>query len=71
MEYNELLTNYEYKITKKGLLREFPFIVDVLDTDEHDFQKYKSVIFITLVIDPYILANMFGAKVWGKTLVAS
>ena len=60
----ELNDNYEYKITKKGLLREFPFIVDVLDTNEEDFTKYESVVFVTLVIDPYVLANMFGVKVW-------
>ena len=64
MTYEELLDNYEYKITKKGLLREFPFIVDVLDTNEEDFTKYESVVFVTLVIDPYVLANMFGVKVW-------
>lgn len=63
MTYEELLNNYEYKITKKGLLKEFPFIVDVLD-DEDDFPKYNSVVFVTLVIDPYVLANMFGVKVW-------
>jgi len=64
MTYEELLNNYEYKITKKGLMKEYPFIVDVLD-DEEDFTKYESVAFVTLVIDPFILANMFGVKVWG------
>jgi hypothetical protein len=65
MTYEELLNNYEYKITKKGMMREYPFIIDVLDTNEEDFPKYKSVVFVTLVIDPYVLANMFGVKVWG------
>lgn len=64
MTYEELLNNYEYKITKKGLMKEYPFIVDVLD-DEDDFLRYESVVFVTLVIDPFILANMFGVKVWG------
>ena len=64
MTYEELLNNYEYKITKKGLMREYPFIKDILD-NEDDFPKYNSVVFVTLVIDPYILANMFGVKVWG------
>ena len=64
MTYEELLDNYEYKITKKGMMREYPFIIDVLD-DEQDFPKYQSVVFVTLVINPYILANMFGVKVWG------
>ena len=65
MTYEELLNNYEYKITKKGMMREYPFIIDVLDTNEEDFTKYESVVFVTLVIDPFILANMFGVKVWG------
>ena len=65
MTYEELLNNYEYKITKKGMMREYPFIIDVLDTNEQDFPKYESVVFVTLVIDPYVLANMFGVKVWG------
>jgi hypothetical protein len=65
MTYDELLNNYEYKITKKGMMREYPFIIDVLDTNEEDFTKYESVVFVTLVIDPFILANMFGVKVWG------
>ena len=64
MTYEELLNNYEYKITKKGMMREYPFIIDVLD-DEQDFPKYESAVFVTLVIDPYVLANMFGVKVWG------
>jgi len=65
MTYEELLNNYEYKITKKGMMREYPFIIDVLDTNEEDFTKYESVVFVTIVINPYILANMFGVKVWG------
>jgi len=70
MTYEELLNNYEYKITKKGMMREYPFIIDVLDFNEEDFTKYESVVFVTLVIDPFILANMFGVKVWGGVIRA-
>ena len=65
MTYEELLNNYQYKITKKGLMREFPFIKDVLDTTKEDFENYRTTLFITIVIDPYVVALMYNTEVWG------
>jgi hypothetical protein len=62
MTEQELNDNYEYKVTKRALLREFPFIKDVFFKDPNDIERYSSMIFMDLVIDPYVLGHMFGAK---------
>jgi hypothetical protein len=62
MTEEEIQNNYTYKIVRKVLIREFPWIKDVqlyvpgLDT-------YKYVLFLDLYIDPYELGNERGYKV--------
>jgi len=46
----QFLDNYEYKVIKRLLKREFPFIIDVVPTE--NFEDYNSVHFIYVVIDP-------------------
>jgi hypothetical protein len=46
----EFLDNYEYKVTKRLLKKEFPFIIDVVPTE--NFEDYNSVHFVYVVIDP-------------------
>jgi len=56
MTAEEIENNYTYKIVRKVLMREFPWIKDVqLDTDGLD--KYKYVLFLDLFIDPYELGE--------------
>jgi len=60
MTKEELYDNYEFKVTAKALKREFPFIYNVYIKDEAEIDKYRSMIFITVDIDPYLLSQLYG-----------
>ena len=70
MTREELENNYEYKVTKRALLREFPFVKDVLVKDDEDITKWKSSIYIDLIIDPFAFAHQYGFRVWGPIINA-
>ena len=55
MTYEELIDNYEYKIAKKLLLREYLWIKDVV-IREDEINKYN-LIFLDITIDPYELGR--------------
>lgn len=63
MTQQELEDNYEYKVTKKALLREFPFITKVFIKHPDEVDKYSTMIFFDVEINPYVLAHMFGLTV--------
>ncbi len=70
MTQQEIENNFTYKIVRKVLMREYPWIKDVkLDTE--GLEKYPSVIFIELFINPYELANEHGWEVprWIETAI--
>jgi hypothetical protein len=50
----EVEDSYEFKLMKKILKREFPWIVDVLVPDDEEVNKY-GLIFLPIVIDPFLL----------------
>jgi hypothetical protein len=64
MTKEELENNYEYKVTKKALMKKFPFIKNVYVKDDEDINKWKYSIYLELVIDPYILGQTYGIPVW-------
>ena len=55
MTYEQLIDNYEYKIAKKMLLREYSWIKDVV-IREDEINKYN-LIFLDITIDPYELGR--------------
>jgi len=55
---NELMDNYEYKVTKRVLMNEFPWIKGVTVNDG-DLQTYN-LIFLNLIIDPTIIKKQYG-----------
>lgn len=57
MRLKEFLDNYEYKVTKRLLKKEFPFITDVLPSD--NFEDYKTLSFVFIVIDLQKLIDMY------------
>ena len=69
MTREQLENNYQYKVSKKALMREFPFIKDVVVTDE-DLNKWKSTIYMDLIIDPFALAHQYGFRLWGPIINA-
>jgi len=62
MTYEELIDNYEFKVSKKMLMREYPWIKDVQYKSPEHLNKYN-LIFIDLIIDPYELAEEYGWNV--------
>ena len=63
MTKEELYDNYEFKITKRTLMREFPFIKDVYAEDEEAINRYEHYIWLSVDIDPYQMGQMYGLKV--------
>jgi hypothetical protein len=69
MTAQELNDNYEYKITKRALIKEFPFIKDV-SVKEEAINKWSELIYIDLIIDPFAFAQQYGFRVWGPIINA-
>jgi hypothetical protein len=63
MTEQELYDNYTFKVVKRALMREFPFIKNVYVKDPADIDKYKSYIFLDVDINPYEFSHMYGLKV--------
>ena len=63
MTKEELYDNYEFKVTKRTLMSEFPFIKDVYVQDDKDINTYLYYIWLTVDIDPYQMGQMYGLKV--------
>ena len=59
MTEEELYDNYEFKVTKRALMREFPFITNVYVNDE-EINKYNRMIFFQVDINPYLLSQLYG-----------
>ena len=60
MTREQLENNYEYKVTKKALMREFPFVKDVYVKDDNDVDKWRALTYLDLIIDPFAFAHQYG-----------
>lgn len=60
LTYEQLIDNYEYKVSKKILIREYPWIKDVTPTDGREKVNEYNLIFITLHINPFELSDVTG-----------
>jgi len=60
VKHNDLLTpeqlenSYEYKVVKRMLKKEYPWIIDIIPPSEDKLNEYN-LIFLDLVINPYML----------------
>jgi len=62
MTAEQVENNYTYKVIRKVLMREYPWIKDVrLDTSR--MENFRYVIFLDLFIDPYVLGKEHDWKV--------
>ena len=59
LTYEEFLDNYEFKVAKRMLLREYPWIKDVFFRNPEEVNKYN-LIFLDLIIDPFELGEQEG-----------
>lgn len=63
MTKEDIENNYTYRVIKRALTRELPFIKDVT-FDEEDIEKYSGIMFIDLDIDVNEMAEQYNAQVW-------
>ena len=70
MTREQLENNYEYKVTKKALMREFPFVKDVFVKDDDDIDKWNRTVYLDLIVDPFAFAHQYGFRVWGPIINA-
>ena len=63
MTEQELYDNYTFKVIKRALMREFPFIKNVSVKDPTRVDKYNSFIFLDVDINPYELTHQYGLKI--------
>ena len=58
MTPEELENNYEYKVVKRALMREYPWIKDVTFTP-NELDQYN-LIFLNLIVDPILMRDTYG-----------
>ena len=56
MTVQELEESYMFRIIKRSIMKEYPWVKDV-KIDQEDFENYKRVVFLNLSIDPYELGQ--------------
>ena len=59
LTYEEFLDNYEFKVAKRMLLREYPWIKDVFFRNPEEVNKYN-LIFLDVTFDPFELGEQEG-----------
>jgi hypothetical protein len=62
MTTQEIENNYTYKIVRKVLMREFPWIKDV-QIDIPGLEKFQYALFLDVYINPYELADEYDYNV--------
>jgi hypothetical protein len=70
MTKEEIENTYEFKIMKKVVMKEFPFIKDVFisEDDNKQLNEYKYIYSISAKIDPFIMTNLYGGQVWSLVI---
>ena len=59
LTYEELLDNYEFKVGKRILTREYPWIKDVVVKTPEDVNRYN-LIFVDVIFNPFELSEEKG-----------
>ena len=69
MTVEEITNSWEFKTGKRLLLKKFPFIKDVVV--DKDPNRYDSVVFVNLVIEPFEFAQHCGVEVatWAENAI--
>ena len=57
----DIMKTMEYKVMKKTLMRQYPFVKDVIPTDDHE--KYKTLSFFNVIIDLKKLEEYMGSPI--------
>lgn len=60
MTPDELRNNYEFKVVRRAIMKEFPYVLGV-GFIEHEINNYN-LIFLEIVVDPIKMGEVYG---WG------
>ena len=60
MSGDDLRNNYEFKVVRRALIKQYPWIKDVT-FDEDDLSKYN-LIFLHIIVDPIEMGEAFDYK---------
>jgi len=65
----ELENNYEYKVVKRALMKEYPFIKGV-EIDPNELDVYN-LIFLNFIVDPIQMGEIYGWELspWVQTAI--
>ncbi len=63
MTEQELYDNYEFKVLDRALRREFPFIKKVYVKDPDDVDRYDTMQFLDVDINPYEMVQQYGLRI--------
>ena len=58
----EVENSYEFKLMKRIIKKEFPFVKDIILPNDDEINKWE-LIFVILVIDPFQLQRMTGWEI--------
>lgn len=61
LDREKILNTYQWKVTKRILKKEFPWIIDIDFVDEH---LYENVLFVIAIINPYIFSETTNYKMY-------
>ena len=69
MTPEELRNNYEFKVVRRAIMREFPYVLDVGFIDD-EINNYN-LIFLEIVIDPVKMGEFYGWEInpWIKGII--
>ena len=61
MTPEELRNNYEFKVVRRAIIKEFPYVLDVGFIDD-EINKYN-IIFLEIVVDPIKMGEFYGWEI--------
>lgn len=64
LKYEDLINNYEYKVVKKMVMQEYPWIKDMFIKDPQEINKYNTI-YVDFIVDPYELAEEIDGDLAG------
>jgi hypothetical protein len=69
MSGDDLRNNYEYKVVRRALMKQYPWVKDVT-FEEEDLSRYN-LIFLNLIVDPSEMGEAYGYEMnsWVKSRV--
>jgi hypothetical protein len=63
MTEQDIYDNYEFKVLERALRREFPFIKKVYVKDPDDVDRYDTMQFLDVDINPYEMVQQYGLRI--------